>query len=201
MRIGIYGGTFDPVHFAHLLLAERTREELELDKVIFVPAGTAPHKQGKKPASGEARYQMLVRALEGDLRFEVSRFEIDSNEVSYTIRTLRYFVQRYPGAELFLLTGSDTLVDIPNWYQPREICQLASLATAQRPGSAVPDFTPFYSLTDSKRVEVFRSQVVKIPLMELSATEIRRRVREGMSIRFMTPETVVEYIEENYLYR
>ncbi|MBR5627037.1 MAG: nicotinate-nucleotide adenylyltransferase [Thermoguttaceae bacterium] len=200
MRLGIYGGSFDPVHYAHLLLAETARETCQLDRVIFVPAGIPPHKQGCRQASGEDRFRMLCCATSCVPEFEVSRFEIDSEGISYTIRTLEHFHREWPDAELFLITGSDTLNDIPNWYRAADVCALASLIVARRPGGPEPDFSRFSGLIPDERQRLFQRQVISMPLLELSSTRIRQSVGQWRSIRFQTPPEVVRYIQEHRLY-
>ena len=201
MRLGIFGGTFDPVHLGHLLLAETARDECELDRVVFVPAGIPPNKLNRSFSAGEHRYEMLCRTVEPYANLEVSRFEIDHPEISYTVRTVRHFQALYPDATLFLIVGSETLADIPRWHETRQLCQLVSIIVAWRAGMPEPDFAPFSSLVSSHILTQWKSQVIPMPKIELSATEIRRRVAAGKSIRFRVSNAVEEYIEQNDLYR
>ncbi|MBO7707172.1 MAG: nicotinate-nucleotide adenylyltransferase [Thermoguttaceae bacterium] len=200
MKIGIIGGTFDPIHYAHLLLAESARETLGLDRVIFIPAAIPPHKQTRRITDGRLRAAMIRAAVAGIPEYDVSTFEIDSGGVSYTVETLRYLRGRFPGDRLILIVGSDTLCDIPNWYKPREICRLASIAAARRPDSAPVDYSPLAPLTSPARLARMSKMVVPMPLFEISSTEIRRRVAAGGSVRFLTPEKVVRLIRKHGLY-
>lgn len=203
MRTGIYGGTFDPVHYGHLLLAETARESLSLDRVFFVPAGIPPHKRSRTITPGDLRAEMLLRAIDKVPEFEVCRFEIDSPEVSYTVETLRYFHALYPDDELFLIVGSETLADMPNWWRPEEIFRLASPISALRPGTLSCDaaFSDLSAFASEEQIERYRRQVISMPLLEISSTDIRRRVQEGRSVRFLTPDAVIETIHQFRLYR
>lgn len=200
MRIGVYGGSFDPVHIGHLLLAETARVQQSLDRVDFVPLGTPPHLKNVRTSS-EMRYQMLLAALAPYPEFTVERFEIDSPKVSYTIDTLRYYQERYPQDEIFLILSSETLNDLPNWRFPAEICQTASLIVACRAGYPDPDFDALRRFVSEERVNVFRSQTIAMPSLEISSSAIRTRVAAGQSIRFMTLDGVIKIVQENGLYK
>ena len=200
MKIGILGGTFDPIHYAHLLLAESARETLGLDRVIFIPAAVPPHKQSRKITGGRLRAAMVRASIAGFPEYDISTFEIDSGGVSYTVEALRHLRASFPGDRLFLIVGSDTLCDIPNWYRPREVCRLASIAAAERPGCPPADYSPLAPVVAPSRLARFSKLVIPMPLIEISATEIRRRVARGESIRFMTPEKVVGLIRKHRLY-
>ncbi|MGI5831855.1 MAG: nicotinate-nucleotide adenylyltransferase [Thermoguttaceae bacterium] len=200
MKTGIFGGTFDPIHNAHLLLAETAREALGLDRVIFVPAGIPPHKRKRLITDGSLRAAMIGAAIAGIPEFDLSDFEIASPEISYTVTTLRHFHALFPEDEFTLIVGSDTLHDIPHWYRPEEICALAGIAVAQRAGDPSPEYDLLAPLVPARRLARFRKMAIPMPLMELSATEIRRRVGAGKSIRFLTPEGVILLIRENGLY-
>ena len=200
MKIGILGGTFDPIHYAHLLLAETARETLGLDRVIFIPAAVPPHKQSRKITDGRLRAAMIRAAIAGYPEYDVSTFELDSGGVSYTVETLRHLRASFPGDRLFLIVGSDTLCDIPNWYKPREVCRLASIAAAERHGGAPADYAPLAPLVSPPRLARLSRLVVPMPLLDISSTEIRRRVARGESIRFLTPEKVVRLIRKHGLY-
>lgn len=201
MKIGILGGTFDPIHYAHLLLAETARETLGLDRVIFIPAAVPPHKRSRKITDGRIRAAMVRAAIAGFPEYDVSTFELDSGGVSYTVETLRYLRTSFPGDRLFLIVGTDTLCDIPNWYKPREVCRLASIAAAERPGGAPADYAPLAPFVPPARLARLSKLVVPMPLLDISSTEIRRRVARGESIRFLTPEKVVRLICKHGLYR
>lgn len=201
MRLGLFGGTFDPVHYAHLLLAERCREQCRLDRVVFVPSAVPPHKQGQGLTPGPTRIEMLQLAIAGHEQFAISAFEVDRGGVNYTVDTLRNFRGEQPQAELFFLVGADMLHDLPTWREAGRVCELATIVAVRRAGVPEPDFTCLASLVPPERIEDFRTHQVEMPAMGLSGTDIRRRVRAGLSIRYMMPRAVEKYIEARELYR
>jgi nicotinate-nucleotide adenylyltransferase len=201
MRLGILGGSFDPVHFGHLLLAETCREQCRLDEVRFLPASTAPHKRQQLAAPAKHRLTMLELALAGNPAMVVSALEIDRGGVSYTVDTLREIRRRESDAELFLLMGADSLLDLPTWYQAEEICQLAVPVVARRPGTAPPDLSVLSDLVSPDRLALIRECQVESPLIDLGSTDIRQQVAAGRSIRYRVPRAVEKYIETNELYR
>ena len=191
-RCGLFGGTFDPVHSGHLLLAERAREELELDTVLFVPANVSPHKvDGREISSGEVRVEMLERAIRGNPDFILSRIELDRRGLSYTRDTLETLAVAHPETSYTLLMGSDNARDFRSWRDPARILELTSIAVWERPGEYFwPEIYPDHI-----------ARKIPAPLIEISSTEIRNRTAAGRSIRYMTPDVVVEFILENGLYR
>lgn len=201
MRLGIFGGSFDPVHYGHLLLAESCREQCQLDQVWFMPAAVPPHKRQRVLAAANDRVQMLKLAILGHESFEVSTLEIDRGGVSYTYQTLETVVQQNDDAELFILMGCESLHDLPQWREAAQICRLATPAVVHRAGSPQPDFGVLAKLVDAARLDRFRSFQVDMPAIELSGTDIRQRVAAGNSIRFRTPRAVEKYIETHHLYR
>jgi nicotinate-nucleotide adenylyltransferase len=201
MRLGLFGGSFDPVHYGHLLLAECCREQARLDEVWFVPAAVPPHKQQKEPAPDAARVEMLELAIGGHEAFRVSRIEIERGGVSYTVDTLREVKRVRPGDELFFLMGGDSIRDLPTWKEPEAICQLALPLVVRRPNSPEPDFAALAKVVSSERIEAIRRQQVDMPQVDLSSREIRQRVAERKSIRYRTPRAVEKYIETHGLYR
>jgi len=201
MRLGLFGGSFDPVHYAHLLLAECCREQCRLDRVDFLPAAVPPHKQGRQLTPAQTRIEMLQLAIAGHEQFAVGRYEVDRGGVNYTVDTLRHYHQQDPDAELFFLVGADMLHDLPHWREPEAICELAILVAARRPGDPDLDFTRLAGIASPERIELFGRHQVKMPQIDLSATDLRRRVAAGLSIRFRTPRAVQKYIETHGLYR
>ena len=201
MRLGIFGGSFDPVHYGHLLLAECCREERRLDEVWFLPAAAPPHKLSAILAPPKARIEMLELATAGNDAFRVSSLEIARGGVSYTVQTLRAISAEQPLAELFLLMGADSLRDLPTWREPAEILALAVPVVVRRAGSPTPDFTPLASLVSPDRLKTIEASQVEMPLTELSSTELRLRSGEGRSLRYRTPRAVEKYIETQGLYR
>ena len=174
MRVGIYGGTFDPVHLGHLVLAESCREACALDEVWFMPAAISPHKQTRPVTPGKQRLEMLRFAIAGHTQFKLSSWELDRPGPSYTVETLRHLKQEDPDRELFLLMGADSLADFPAWREPQEILKLAQLVVVNRGDRAV-DLTPFIEAFGvSRAVEI---QQVNMPAIDISASAIRARAR------------------------
>jgi nicotinate-nucleotide adenylyltransferase len=201
MRLGIFGGSFDPVHYGHLLLAESCREQCALDRVWLLPAAASPLKQDRRTAAGRHRVEMLRLAIGGHPALEISTLEIDRGGVSYTVDTLAEIHTRQPEAELFLLMGADALVDLPQWREVRRICELATPIVVRRAGAAEPSLDMLRGIVTPERWELFRSHQVTMPLIELASSDIRARVARGASIRFRTPRAVEKYIETHGLYR
>lgn len=200
MRLGLFGGSFDPVHYAHLLLAECCREQQRLDRVLFLPAAVPPHKQGHELTSAAARLEMLELALAGNETMAVNRFEIDQGGVSYTVDTLRHFRQIDPQAELFFLLGADMLNDLPHWREAAEVLRLATPLVVRRSGVEEPDFGCLETIAARERIDAIRQHQVEMPQFEISSSQLRLRVAEGKSIRYRTPRAVERYIETHALY-
>jgi len=200
MRLGLFGGSFDPVHLAHLLLAECCREQARLDQVLFLPAAVPPHKRDVTLAPAEHRLEMLRLAVGGHPALAVSRYEIDRGGVSYTVDTLAHFREEDPTGELFLLLGADMLADLPHWREAARVCELAVPLVVHRPGAPEPAFKDLSSLASDARIALFREHQVEMPPMGLSGTEIRRRVASGWSIRYRVPRAVEKYIHAHGLY-
>ena len=200
MRLGLFGGSFDPVHYGHLLLAECCRETLRLDEVWLIPAATPPHKQTQQRVAAKHRLQMIELALAGHEQIFASSLEIDRGGVSYTVDTLAVIRQSHPTAALFLLMGADSLHDLPTWRDPARICELAVPAVVRRGGSAEPDFSVLAALVSAERLAEIRAAQVEMPLIELSSTDLRERAATGQSLRFRTPRAVEKYIETHGLY-
>jgi nicotinate-nucleotide adenylyltransferase len=193
VKLGIYGGTFDPIHVGHLILAEQTREILALDRVLFVPAANPPHKIASQISPAELRYQMLQLSIQANPVFESSRIEIDRAGLSYTIDTIQEIkVQlRLVKTQIFLFIGADSLVEIHNWYQPERIFEECQVIVFPRPG---------IDLTNSR--PVFRQQALCLntPLFDISSSQIRALVKAGQSIRYLVTEPVRQFIVTQKLY-
>jgi len=198
MKLGIFGGTFDPVHYGHLLLAEQCLEQCRLDQIWVIPAGVPPHKLEQTIAPGKARAEMLELAVAGHDRFRIDRRELDRADPCYTVETLAALDAEDPSRELFFLLGADSLVDFPTWREPRRIVELAHLAIVNRGTAPPPDLGPLRPLLGTALES--RLQFVTMPGVDISSSDIRRRVREGMSIRYMTPRAVECTIETQKLY-
>ena len=189
-RIGLFGGTFDPPHVGHLALAEWAREQLGLDQVLFVPAGTPPHKRGRPHSSAAARVAMTRLAVRGNVAFRLSTLEVRRQGPSFTVDTLRALHARRPGDRLYLLMGEDSLDDFSGWHEPAAIAALATLAVARRPGRR-----------RARRGRAPRVTWLDNPGLELSSSAIRARVRAGRSIRYLVPDAVAAYVRRQGLYR
>jgi len=198
VRVGVLGGTFDPVHWGHLLLAEQARDQLSLDRVLFVPAGL-PWRKLQRPLSPVGqRVEMVRLALEGT-PFELSLLEAERPGPSYTADTLEQLRAMLPAAELYFVMGHDALLDLPEWHRPQDILRLATLAVALR-----PDRSGEEGLAQvARRLPGVRERVVwlAMPLVGISGSDIRQRVREGRSIRYLVPPAVEDYIHRHRLYR
>lgn len=197
MRIGVFGGTFDPLHNGHLVLAEQCREQCHLDEVWFVPAAIPPHKQDLAISTAKTRCDMIEFGIAGNPQFKLSRLELDRPGLSYTVTTLERIRDEDPTRELFLLVGADSIRDLPTWRQPDRIQQLATIVAVNR-GRAAP--------TESQRQALQptvadRIQFVGMPGIDISATDIRQRVFDGRSIRYLVPRAVESYILQQRLYR
>lgn len=199
MRMGILGGTFDPVHYGHLQLAETCRQQLQLDQVRLIPAGLPPHKTGARIADGHARADMLKLAVSGYPEFVVDRREIRRQGPSFTVDTLEEIAAEFPEAELFFLMGADSLRDVPGWRQPERIAELATLVAVNRPGLQLPDHDQLSQWVGAALAD--RIRLVSMPGCDISATDLRRRIAERQGLRFLTPRAVEAFIDQHGLYR
>lgn len=195
-RVGVLGGTFDPIHTGHLIIASEFHHALGLDRLLFVPAGVPPHKRGLDITDDADRLAMLRLALADNPDFEIDTIDIDRGGVSYTSDLLAVLRDRHPGASLFFLMGEDSLRDLPTWHEPEAICRLAELGVAARFG---------VELDVSDVVEALpacagRIRVVSSPEIAISSTDIRHRVATGQPIRYQVPLPVEEYIREHRLF-
>lgn len=198
MRMGILGGTFDPVHYGHLLMAEICRQELGLEQLRLIPAGAPPHKPDHPISDGHARADMLEFAVAGYPEFVVDRRELKRTGPSYTVDTLTELKAASPESERFLLMGADSLRELLTWRQPQRIAELATIVVCNRPGVPLPDSSQVREWVGEEIAR--RVQFVRIPGTDLSATEMRQRVRSGLGLRFMTPRAVEAFIREHRLY-
>lgn len=197
MKLGIFGGTFDPVHYGHLLLAETCRRELQLDEVHFLPAGSPPHKSGEI-SDGHARADMLGLAISGYPEYSVDRREIRRSGPSYTVLTLEELAAEHPDAELFFLMGADSINDFPGWREPNRILELSTVVGVNRPGHPALTADRLESLIGD--LDLARFRLVSMPGTAISATELRNRARQGKELRFLTPRAVEAFLTEHKLY-
>jgi nicotinate-nucleotide adenylyltransferase len=193
MRLGLFGGTFDPIHLGHLILAEACREACALDRVWFVVAGQPPHKPGG-PSPVSDRLEMVRIAVAGHPAFEVSEIEARRPGPHYSAETLEAIHRERPEDDLFFLIGADSLAELPTWRQPERILTLATLVVANRPGF---DREPAAALPSTTRP----IEHVSIPPIGIASHDLRRRVAEGRTIRYRVPRGVEAYIEAQGLYR
>jgi nicotinate-nucleotide adenylyltransferase len=187
MTIGLFGGSFDPIHHGHLLVAQQALEALGLEEVRFVPAQEQPFKAGRHAAPAEARARMVSLAIAGEPRFVLERIELDRPGPSYTVDTLRALRAREPGREFALLVGADAARELAQWREADTLPTLARLVILSRPGAEPPTLP-------------WPVERVPVPAIDISATAIRRRVSEGRSVRFWVPEAVAEFIRAEGLY-
>ena len=195
-RLGVMGGTFDPIHYGHLVTAEAALSEFHLDEVVFVPTGQPWMKADRDVAAPEDRYLMTVIATSSNPRFWVSRIEIERDGPTYTVETLQELRrQSGDGVDLFFITGADAILEIFQWKDPEEALKLARFIAATRPGY---DVARFEREAPTRHPNI---SVMAVPALAISSSDIRTRVREGRPIRYLVPEGVQTYIEKSRLYR
>ena len=195
-RLGVMGGTFDPIHYGHLVTAEAALSEFHLDEVVFVPTGQPWMKADRDVAAPEDRYLMTVIATSSNPRFWVSRIEIERDGPTYTVETLQELRrQSGDGVDLFFITGADAILEIFQWKDPEEALKLAHFIAATRPGY---DVARFEREAPTRHPNI---SVMGVPALAISSSDIRARVREGRPIRYLVPEGVQTYIEKSGLYR
>ncbi len=202
-RVGIWGGTFDPVHIGHLLIAQQALEQLNLQRILWIPAATAPHVQLKNAVDSNHRLQMVQLATAGNPGFIVDQRELRRGGNSYTVETLAELHAESPSIEWILLIGADSLSNLSQWREPTRICQMAQLVVVARGGQPPPDLgllNQFLPETKSL-LQLAMDHQLKIPQIEISSTDIRQRVLQGRSIRYMVPAAVEAYIRAHGLYR
>lgn len=198
-RIGILGGTFDPIHVGHLMTAEAVRDEFGLDKVIFVPAAVPPHKMDQQVTEARHRYLMTVLATNSNPHFDVSSIEMDRPGPSYTIDTIYELKRQYgENTDLFFITGADAIAEIPTWDRIEELLGLCQFIAAARPGFLpnVDNIREYFGELGSARIHRLET-----PELEISSTNIRDRVERGFSIKYIVPSTVENYIYKEGLYK
>lgn len=196
-RLGIMGGTFDPIHNGHLVAAQQVAEDLALDVVLFMPSGTPAFKQDFGVSNKEDRFAMTLLATSDNPLFRTSRLEIDRCGLTYTIDTLRTLRQYYPSnVELYFITGADALIDIVKWHDAQHLADCAEFVGVSRPGYNLKSVKEALA-TSSVNLHV---QYLEVPALAISSTDLRRRVSRNMSIRYLTPDAVIDYINKHSLY-
>ncbi len=196
MRLGVMGGTFDPIHYGHLFIAEEARVCFALDKVLFLPNGNPPHKEEAQVTSAQHRYKMTALAIADNPFFEISDRELRREGKAYAYDTLIELHAAHPTAELFYITGVDTIAEFMTWYRHEDVIELTTFLVATRPGY---DLNALRGLLPARYLE--RVAFLTETRLDISSTELRERVRNGLSIRYLTPPTVLETIHAEGLYR
>ena len=199
-KIGIMGGTFDPIHYGHLVLAEHVRSEYKLDTIIFVPAGKPPHKRSFSEKESDNRKYMTLLATVTNPNFNVSTVELDSVEMSYTVKTIERLKVKYgSNAELYFITGADALLDIETWKDFEQLLTMCHFIAGSRPGNdlkELEDKVVYLKKTYSADVDLF-----KVPALSISSTDIRNRVHTNQSIKYLVPEAVEQFIYKENIYK
>ncbi|MCL5099383.1 MAG: nicotinate (nicotinamide) nucleotide adenylyltransferase [Candidatus Omnitrophica bacterium] len=188
-RIGLFGGSFDPVHLGHLLIAQAAREELGLTRLFFIPAAKSPFKLGNMPAPARERLRLLRLALAGQTAYEIDEQEMDRGGISYTIDTVRDYCRRMPGGEFFYLIGADHVPQLPHWREAEELARLLQFVVIPRPGEVITLLPP-----------PFRIRALRGFPLRISSSQIRERIRAGQAIDSLVPPAVAEAIQNNRLY-
>lgn len=215
-KLGILGGTFNPIHYGHLAAAEEVRDRLKLDRILFIPASLPPHKFEQDVPSAYHRMEMVRLATSGNPHFEPSDIEIKRGGTSYTIDTIESLRLSYPGAELFFITGLDTFLEIKTWHAWEKLLRICSFVVLSRPGYSFTDLLKIDFMKSAGREMIdldqgmlkhakirpgaFTLYLEMIPLYDISSTDIRRRVKEGGNIKYLLPDSVEVYIIEKGLY-
>jgi len=201
-RLGLYGGSFDPIHFGHLVSARAIAEHFNIQRIILIPAARPPHKTGPSVTPVEHRLTMARLAVEGDPLFEVSDAETLRSGPSYTIDTVDYFrVQCGPAVELFWIIGADTLPELAQWHRVAELLSRVRIVSAARPGWRTPDLANLRSKVGDDPVDRLLRDCCPTPEIDISATDIRHRVQSNRSVRYFVPDHVIAYITAHSLYR
>jgi nicotinate-nucleotide adenylyltransferase len=201
MRIGIFGGSFDPVHLGHLWIGEAATEKLTLDRLLWIPSATQPLKPNGPVAGAEDRLEMLRLAISGRFGHQVDDREIRRAGISYSVDTVAELKNENPDADLFFIIGSDSLSSIERWHQPARLLSLATLSVVQRGGEEPVDFSVLQGLVDQVRIDLFRRCVIEMPVIEISSSEIRSRAGQGRGIRHLVPRAVEAYLAAHPIYQ
>ena len=200
VKIGLMGGTFDPIHVGHLVTAEEARQQFDLTNVIFVPTGMPPHKNSAMISLPEHRYLMTTLAVMSNPHFFVSRIEIDQKKPTFTIDTVKHYSSwKNPAPEIYFITGADAILEIFTWKDYEELLNLCTFIAVSRPGYSLERFHESLDKTSSKMRQ--KVHLLEIPALAVSSTFIRERVTLGKTIKYLTPEPVEQYIKKHELYK
>ncbi len=198
-KYGIMGGTFDPIHVGHLVIAEEIRCKFKLDKVIFIPAGNPPHKDNSKITSGDHRYQMTLLATISNPYFDVSSIELDRKGITYTIDTIKELKKCCKdSAEFYFITGADSLLELSTWKEVDQLLNMCKFVAATRPGFQMSKIETKVKELESKYSKAIYT--VSVPALQISSTDIRNRIKEGTTVKYLLPESVESYIIKHKLY-
>lgn len=197
-KIGIIGGTFNPIHYGHMIIAENAYEQFGLEKVIFIPTGSSPHKRDEEILPADDRCHMIEAAIEGNPHFGISRMEVNSGEISYTYRTLQILTSENPDTEYYFILGGDSLKYFHTWAKPQIISDLAKIVVGAR--DEIEEAALALRVEDLKLRYHAQISVINCPAFDISSQLIRKRVSERKSIRYFLPEAVESYIKEHKLY-
>jgi len=198
-RIGLMGGSFDPIHFGHLVLAEEMRSRLSLDKVVFIPVGRAPHKHADKMTMPRQRYEMVMLATLDHPNFEVSSIETDREGVAYSYETVSQIVRESsPDDEFFFIAGADSLIELETWRSVETLLKMVTFVGAARPGTDQAEL--ILKMEQLRHRYGARVKIEELPELDISSTDIRRRIGLGQSVKYLLPEAVALYIEKQQLY-
>jgi nicotinate-nucleotide adenylyltransferase len=201
-KLALFGGTFDPIHLGHTAVAQSAGEQIDADRVIFVPARCSPLKGFFPVASDEDRLAMIRLAMRGHETFDVSDWELRRAAPSYTLDTVRHFQQLYgPETAIHWLLGADAVNDLIHWYRIDELIDACNLTIMYRGGYGVPTFEKYVSLWSAEKIEKLRANVVQTPSIDISSTEVRRRLAAGEDVRNLLHPDVIDYIRKHGLYR
>lgn len=201
-KIGLYGGSFDPIHNGHLIVARAVAERLGLDRVIFLPSAKPPHKETETLAAPAHRADMVKLAIEPEPAFEFSDFDLTREGPSYTIDTVAHFRNRFGAdVELCWIIGADSLVELPAWHRVRELVDECRIVTAVRPGWTRIEWEKLLPPLSDDQLTRLQDGVVETPMIEISSSDIRQRVRQGRSCRYLVPDRVHAYVDTHHLYR
>ncbi|MDF2677846.1 MAG: nicotinic acid mononucleotide adenylyltransferase [Bacillota bacterium] len=196
-RFGIMGGTFDPIHLGHLVIANEVLNIYNMDKIIFIPAGNPPFKN-ITGASSFDRYLMTIIATMANNNFEVSDIEIKNKEKSYTINTVKELIKIYDDTEFYFITGMDAIIDLPKWQEPQELLKHLKFIAVNRPG--VCDQDALNKIEEIREIFDGKIEILKVPMLQISSTDIRDRIKNNKSIKYLVSESVEQYIIKNNLY-
>ncbi|MCF7958885.1 MAG: nicotinate-nucleotide adenylyltransferase [Phycisphaerae bacterium] len=197
----LYGGTFDPIHNGHLIVARTVAEKLAIGKTILIVSANPPHKLNEPVTNAIHRMAMTHLAVENDPLFDVSDCELHRDGPSYTLETVRYFQNKYgPETKLYWLIGADSIADLPGWYEIKDLCDECQIVTAARPGYDTTQLGGLEKILTPERLLAFKDHILETPLLEIAATDIRRRVNARLPISHLTPLPVINYITKHELY-